>query len=106
MLRYLVERLPLMVCPKWVKSTTQPIAVDNVVDYLVGVMKNPITAGKTLEIGGPDKMTYEQMMRLYSSIINRNLNIIQIPFLTPRLSSYWIDLSNSSKGIIGKTASG
>ena len=52
MLRYLVERLPLMVCPKWVKSTTQPIAVDNVVDYLIGVMKNPVTAGRTLEIGG------------------------------------------------------
>ena len=102
MLRYLVERLPLMVCPKWVKSTTQPIAVDNVVDYLVGVMKNPITAGKTLEIGGPDKMTYEQMMRLYSSIINRNLNIIQIPFLTPRLSSYWIDLVTPVKASLAR----
>ena len=102
MLRYLVERLPLMVCPKWVKSTTQPIAVDNVVDYLVGVMKNPMTAGKTLEIGGPDKMTYEQMMRLYSSIINRNLNIIQIPFLTPRLSSYWIDLVTPVKASLAR----
>jgi len=102
MLRYLVERLPLMVCPKWVKSTTQPIAVDNVVDYLVGVMKNSITAGKTLEIGGPDKMTYEQMMRLYSSIINRNLNIIQIPFLTPRLSSYWIDLVTPVKASLAR----
>ena len=58
--------------------------MDNVVDYLVGVMKNPVTAGKTLEIGGPDKMTYEQMMRLYSSIINRNLNIIQIPFFNSK----------------------
>ena len=102
MLRYLVERLPLMVCPKWVKSTTQPIAVDNVVDYLVGVMKNSITAGKTLEIGGPDKMTYEQMMRLYSSMINRNLNIIQIPFLTPRLSSYWIDLVTPVKASLAR----
>ena len=91
-----------MVCPKWVKSTTQPIAVDNVVDYLVGVMKNPVTAGKTLEIGGPDKMTYEQMMRLYSSIINRNLNIIQIPFLTPRLSSYWIDLVTPVKASLAR----
>ena len=56
MLRYLVERLPLMVCPRWVKSTTQPIAVENVVDYLVGAMKNPSTSGKIFEIGGPDKM--------------------------------------------------
>ena len=92
MLRYLVERLPLMVCPRLVKSSTQPIAVDNVVDYLVVVMKNPVTSGKIFEIGGPNKMTYEQLMRLYSSILNRNLNIIQIPLLTPRLSSYWIDL--------------
>ena len=102
MLRYLVERLPLMVCPRWVKSTTQPIAVENVVDYLIGSMKNPSTSGKIFEIGGPDKMTYEQMMRLYSSIINRNLNIIQIPFLTPRLSSYWIDLVTPVKASLAR----
>jgi uncharacterized protein YbjT (DUF2867 family) len=102
MLRYLVERLPLMVCPKWVKSQTQPIAVQNVVDYLVGAMKNPDTSGKILEIGGPDIMTYEQLMRLYSSILNRNLNVIQIPFLTPRLSSYWIDLVTPVKASLAR----
>jgi len=102
MLRYLVERLPLMVCPKWVKSQTQPIAVDNVIDYLIGVMKNPETTGKILEIGGPDVMTYEQLMRLYSYILNRNLNIIQIPFLTPRLSSYWIDLVTPVKASLAR----
>ena len=102
MLRYLVERLPLMVCPKWVKSQTQPIAVDNVVEYLIGSMKNPETTGKILEIGGPDVMTYEQLMRLYSSILNRNLNEIQIPFLTPRLSSYWIDLVTPVKASLAR----
>ncbi len=102
MLRYLVERLPLMVCPKWVKSQTQPIAVENVVDYLIGSMKNPETTGKILEIGGPDIMTYEQLMRLYSSILNRNLNVIQIPFLTPRLSSYWIDLVTPVKASLAR----
>jgi len=102
MLRYLVERLPFMVCPKWVKSQTQPIAVENVVDYLVGAMKNSETAGKILEIGGPDIMTYEQLMRLYSSILNRNLTIIQIPFLTPRLSSYWIDLVTPVKASLAR----
>lgn len=102
MLRYLVERLPFMVCPKWVKSKTQPIAVENVVDYLVGAMKNPETTGKILEIGGPDIMTYEQLMRLYSSILNRNLTIIQIPFLTPRLSSYWIDLVTPVKASLAR----
>ena len=65
-------------------------------------MKNPSTSGKIFEIGGPDKMTYEQMMRLYSSIINRNLNIIQIPFLTPRLSSYWIDLVTPVKASLAR----
>jgi len=102
MLRYLVERLPLMVCPKWVKSKTQPIAVDDVVDYLVGVLKNSETSGRILEIGGPDIMTYEQLMKLYSSILNRNLNIIQIPFLTPRVSSYWIDLVTPVKASLAR----
>ena len=102
MLRYLVERLPLMVCPKWVKSQTQPIAVDNVVDYLIGVMKNSETSGKILEIGGPEIMTYEQLMRLYSYILNRNLTVIQIPFLTPRLSSYWIDLVTPVKASLAR----
>ena len=102
MLRYLVERLPLMVCPKWVKSQTQPIAVDDVVKYLIGSMKNSETTGKILEIGGPDVMTYEQLMRLYSSILNRNLNVIQIPFLTPRLSSYWIDLVTPVKASLAR----
>jgi len=91
-----------MVCPKWVKSQTQPIAVDDVVDYLIGVMKNSETSGKILEIGGPDVMTYEQLMRLYSSILNRNLNIVQIPFLTPRLSSYWIDLVTPVKASLAR----
>ena len=102
MLRYLVERLPLMVCPKWVKSQTQPIGVDNVVDYLIGAMKNSETGGKILEIGGPETMTYEQLMRLYSSILNRNLTVIQIPFLTPRLSSYWIDLVTPVKASLAR----
>ena len=102
MLRYLVERLPLMVCPKWVKSQTQPIAVDNVVDYLIGVMKNSESSGKILEIGGPEVMTYEQLMRLYSYILNRNLTVIQIPFLTPRLSSYWIDLVTPVKASLAR----
>ncbi len=102
MLRYLVERLPIMICPKWVKSYTQPIAIDNLVDYLIGVMKNFETSGKILEIGGPDVMTYEQLMRLYSYILNRNLTVIQIPFLTPRLSSYWIDLVTPVKASLAR----
>ena len=102
MLQYLVERLRVMVCPKWVKSLAQPIAVDDVVDYLTGCATHPQTSGKILEIGGPDKMTYEEIMRLYSTIINKNLFVIQIPFLTTRLSSYWVDLITPVKASLAR----
>jgi len=102
MLRYLVERLRIMVTPSWVKSLAQPIAVDDVVQYLVGCMENPKTSGKTYEIGGPDTMTYEELMRVYSAYLNKNLFIIQIPFLTTRLSSYWVDLVTPVKASLAR----
>ncbi|RDJ31284.1 MAG: NAD-dependent epimerase/dehydratase family protein [Crenarchaeota archaeon] len=102
MLRYLVERLRIMVCPKWVKSLAQPIAVDDVVSYLVGCMEHPETAGKIYEIGGPDLMTYEEIMRSYSAYLNKNLFVIQIPFLTTRLSSYWVDLITPVKASLAR----
>ena len=92
MLRYLVERLPVMVCPSWVKSLAQPIAVDDVIEYLAGCMMHPETAGNIYEIGGKDKMTYEELMRVYAKYLNKSLSVIPIPFLTTRLSSYWVDL--------------
>ena len=102
MLRYLVERLRIMVCPKWVKSLAQPIGVDDVVDYLVGCSMHPETSGRIFEIGGPEKMTYEQIMRVYSAYLNRNLFVIQIPFLTTRLSSYWVDLITPVKASLAR----
>ena len=102
MLRYLVERLPIMVCPSWVKSLAQPIAVDDVIDYLVGCMENPKTAGSIYEIGGKDKMTYEQIMRVYSKYLDKHLFVIQIPFLTTRLSSYWVDLITPVKASLAR----
>nr|AIE95680.1 NAD dependent epimerase/dehydratase family protein [uncultured marine thaumarchaeote AD1000_69_E02] len=102
MLRYLAERLRVMVCPKWVKSLAQPIAVDDVVKYLVGVMENSITSGKIFEIGGPEKMTYEKLMRIYAKFIKKNIFIIQIPFLTTRLSSYWVDLITPVKASLAR----
>ena len=102
MLRYLVERLRIMVCPKWVKSLAQPIAVDDVVSYLVGCMEHPETTGKIYEIGGPDLMTYEEIMRSYSAYLNKNLFVIQIPFLTTRLSSYWVDLITPVKASLAR----
>ncbi|MDX1596069.1 MAG: NAD(P)H-binding protein [Nitrosopumilaceae archaeon] len=102
MLRYLVERLRVMVCPSWVKSLAQPIAVDDVVAYLVGCMEKPETSGKIFEIGGPDKMTYEELMRVYAAYLNKNLFVIQIPFLTTRLSSYWVDLITPVKASLAR----
>ncbi|MDX1441078.1 MAG: NAD-dependent epimerase/dehydratase family protein [Nitrosopumilaceae archaeon] len=102
MLRYLVERLRVMVCPSWVKSLAQPIAVDDVVDYLVGCMENKETTGKIYDIGGPDKMTYEELMRVYAAYLNKNLFVLQIPFLTTRLSSYWVDLITPVKASLAR----
>jgi uncharacterized protein YbjT (DUF2867 family) len=92
MLQYLVERLPVMVCPKWVLTKCQPIAVDDVVEYLAQCINLKETEGKTFDMGGPDVLTYLDMMRKYAKILNKSVRIIIIPFLTPRLSSYWVDL--------------
>jgi len=102
MLRYLVERLRIMVCPSWVKSLAQPIALDDVIQYLVGCLAKPQTIGKIFEIGGPEKITYEQLMRVYSAYLNKNLFVIQIPFLTTRLSSYWVDLITPVKASLAR----
>jgi uncharacterized protein YbjT (DUF2867 family) len=92
MLQYLVERLPVMICPRWVLTKCQPIAVDDVVEYLAKCIEVKDTEAKTFDIGGPDVLTYIDMMRKYAEILNKSVQIIIIPFLTPRLSSYWVDL--------------
>ena len=93
MLRYLVERLPVMTCPEWINTRIQPIAVQNVIEYLVGCLMDPATAGKTFDIGGPEILTYKKMMQKYAAA--RGLAkrvIIDVPVLTPKLSAYWVDL--------------
>lgn len=102
MLRYLVERLPVMVCPSWVKSSAQPIAVDDVIAYLIGCMTHTQTAGNIYEIGGKDTMTYEDLMRVYSKYLEKKLFVIEIPFLTTRLSSYWVDLITPVKASLAR----
>ena len=92
MLQYLVERLPVMICPRWVLTKCQPIAVDDVIDYLARCIEVKESEGKTFDIGGPDVLTYLDMMRKYAKILNKSIQVIIIPFLTPRLSSYWVDL--------------
>ena len=102
MLRYLVERLRIMVCPSWVKSLAQPIAVDDVIFYLAESLSEPETVGQIFEIGGPDKITYEELMRIYAAYLNKNLFVLQIPFLTTRLSSYWVDLITPVKASLAR----
>jgi uncharacterized protein YbjT (DUF2867 family) len=102
MLQYLVERLPMMVCPKWVLTKSQPISVDDVVTYLVKSLDVEETEGRTFEIGGPDVLTYVDMMRRYAKMVNRSIKIIIIPFLTPRLSSYWVDLITPVKASLAR----
>jgi uncharacterized protein YbjT (DUF2867 family) len=93
MLRYLVERLPVMITPKWVETRIQPIAIKDVLAYLVGCLLNPGTAGKTFDIGGPEIFTYVEMVQQYAEArgLTKRL-IIRVPVLTPLLSAYWVDL--------------
>lgn len=93
MLRYLVEVLPVMVTPKWVNTRCQPIAVADVLRYLVAVLGAPETAGRVLDIGGPDILTYREMMAVYAEEAGlRRRVVIPVPLLTPRLSSLWVGL--------------
>lgn len=93
MLRNLVEVLPVMVTPKWVDTRCQPIAIRDVLVYLVRVLDEPDAAGRVLEIGGPDRLTYREMMHAYAAVAGlRRRVIVPVPVLTPRLSSLWIGL--------------
>jgi uncharacterized protein YbjT (DUF2867 family) len=102
MLQYLVERLPVMVCPRWVLTKSQPIAVEDVVEYLARCINVKETEGKTFDIGGPDILTYLDMMRKYAKMLKKSVHIIIIPFLTPRLSSYWVDLVTPVKASLAR----
>jgi uncharacterized protein YbjT (DUF2867 family) len=91
--RQLVKNLPAMVVPKWAATKTQPIAVDDVIRYLVGVCGNEAALGEVFEIGGPDQLTYIEMLRVAAEIDKgRKPPIVEVPVLTPRLSSYWLAL--------------
>lgn len=92
-LRYLVDRLPVMITPRWVGTESQPIAIRNVLDYLVGCLEIPATLGQTYDIGSHEVVTYRRMMELYAEEARLpKRRIVPVPVLTPRLSSYWIDL--------------
>jgi hypothetical protein len=92
-MRYLVERLPIMFVPRWVRNPVQPIAINNVLGYLKGCLEHDETIGGTFDIGGPDILTYRQLMEIYAEVAGlRKRWIIPVPLFTPRMSSYWIHL--------------
>jgi uncharacterized protein YbjT (DUF2867 family) len=92
MTRQLVEHLPAMITPRWVKTRTQPIAVADVVRYLVGVLDAPEAAGKTYDIGGPEVLEYVEMLRRVALIEGRKRLVLPVPLLSPSLSSRWLSL--------------
>ena len=92
-LRYLTERLPVMITPRWVFTPSQPIAIRNVLDYLQGCLEHPETAGETYDIGGPDVLNYSQLVQIFAEEAGlRRRLIIPVPVLTPGLSARWIHL--------------
>ncbi len=92
-LRYRVERLPIMITPKWVTTPCQPVAVRNVIGYLAGALAAPETTGEVFDIGGSEVMCYRDIMRIMQEELRLHRRwVIPIPVLTPRLSSYWIHL--------------
>jgi uncharacterized protein YbjT (DUF2867 family) len=90
LIRQLSGRLPVMITPKWVHTKCQPIAIDDVISYLVGVAETPDTAAETYEIGGPDVLTYAEILKETRRQLGGQLRIVPVPVLTPRLSSWWI----------------
>lgn len=89
-IRDLVEKLPVMVAPKWLKTKCQPIGVRNVIYYLSESIGNPKLLNKTFDIGGPEVLTYKEMLLQFASVRGMNRYILTIPIMTPRLSSYWL----------------
>jgi len=105
-MRDLVYNLPLMVTPRWVQSRSSPIALPNLIEYLVHVATLPQAAGGIFDAGGPEYLSYETMMRQFGEVIGKRPRVIAVPVLTPKLSSYWLALittvpANIARALIG-----
>ena len=98
MTRQLVAHLPVMVTPRWVHTRTQPIAVADVVRYLVGVLGTPEAAGRAFDVGGPEVLEYLEMLTRVAEIQNRRMVVVPVPFLTPDLSARWLTLVTDVDG--------
>lgn len=105
-IRDLVEKLPFMITPKWASTLCQPISIRNVIDYLVGVSQHPECSGKTFDIGGPEQLTYRDMLQGYAKTRGLTRFIIPVPFFTPQLSSYWLCLVTATNYHLAKALVG
>jgi uncharacterized protein YbjT (DUF2867 family) len=105
-MRDLVYHLPVMVTPKWVRSRSSPIALANLLEYLVRVPAIAETAGGIYDAGGPEYMSYEEMMLAFGEVVGRRTRIIRVPVLSPRLSSYWLGLVTAVPASIARALIG
>jgi len=88
----LVDRLPAMIMPRWVSTPTQPIALDDISRYLAGVCGLQAALGQSFDAGGPEVMTYRQIIERIAKLRGRQIRLLEVPVLTPRLSSLWLEL--------------
>jgi len=102
MIEALVERLPVMVCPRWVSTLTQAIAVDDVIAYLSAALDRPATASEVFEIGGPDIVSYGDIMREYAKLRGLRRWLLPVPLLTPHLSGLWLALVTPAQARVGR----
>jgi uncharacterized protein YbjT (DUF2867 family) len=89
-IRDLVEKLPFMIAPKWLNTRSQPIAIRNVIEYLSGVLMYEYAFDKSFDIGGPEVLTYKEMLKGFGKVRNLKLRILTVPVMTPKVSSYWL----------------
>jgi len=92
MMHHLVNRLPVMITPRWVSVRTQPLAIADLLSYLLDAVEKPETAGEVIDIGGPEVLTYREMMRTVAHVLGLRRHVLPVPVLTPKLSSYWVNL--------------
>ncbi len=102
MMRALTERLPVMLCPTWVYTRTQPIAIRDVLAYLMAALETPESAGKIIEIGGADVLTYADMITTYARVRGLRRRLLPVPVLSPELSALWVNLITPVPGNIAR----
>jgi hypothetical protein len=102
MIRDLVEKLPVMITPKWVRTECQPIAIRNIIYYLVGVIENDDCKGQDYDVGGPEQLSYGDMLEKYAKIRGLKRWIIPVPFFSPKLSSHWLQVFTATNFCLAK----